>query len=101
MQPLEEATIFVAWERVDSQRFVLADDYGRLYLLMLVMDGSTVQDWKLDIIGQKSRASVLLYLDAGQIFVGSHQGDSQVIRITEKSMDIIQTFANIAPILDF
>ena len=101
MQPLEEATIFVAWERVDSQRFVLADDYGRLYLLMLVMDGSTVQDWKLDIIGQTSRASVLIYLDAGQIFVGSHQGDSQVIRITEKSMDIIQTFANIAPILDF
>jgi len=101
MQPLEEATIFVAWERVDSQRFVLADDYGRLYLLMLVMDGSTVQDWKLDIIGQTSRASVLIYLDAGQIFVGSHQGDSQVIRITEKSMEIIQTFANIAPILDF
>ena len=101
MQPLEEATIFVAWERVDNQRFVLADDYGRLYLLMLVMDGSAIQDWKLDIIGQTSRASVLVYLDAGQIFVGSHQGDSQVIRITEKSMEIIQNFANIAPILDF
>lgn len=101
-EPLEEATIFVAWERVDAQRFVFADDYGRLYLFMLILDDhNKVQSWKLDVIGQTSRASVLVYLDAGYIFVGSHQGDSQVIRITEKSMEIIQTFSNIAPILDF
>ena len=101
-EPLDEATIFVAWERIDSQRFVLADDYGRLYLFMLVLsDGDRVQSWKLDVIGQTSRASTLVYLDAGYVFVGSHQGDSQVIRITERSMDIIQTFSNIAPVLDF
>ncbi|KAH7069005.1 DNA damage-binding protein 1 [Paraphoma chrysanthemicola] len=101
-EPLDEATIFVAWERVDAQRFVLADDYGRLYLLMLILDGrSRVQSWKLDVIGQTSRASVLVYLDAGYVFVGSHQGDSQVIRITEKSVEIVQTFSNIAPVLDF
>ncbi|KAF2188282.1 DNA damage-binding protein 1 [Zopfia rhizophila CBS 207.26] len=102
MEPLEEATIFVAWERVDAQRLVFADDYGRLYLFMLVVyDSNRVQTWKLDVIGQTSRASVLVYLDAGHIFVGSHQGDSQVIRITEKSMEVVQTFSNIAPILDF
>jgi DNA damage-binding protein 1 len=101
-EPLEDATIFVAWERVDAQRFVFADDYGRLYLFMLVVDDDNqVQSWKLDEIGKTSRASVLVYLDAGYIFVGSHQGDSQVIRITEKSMEIVQTFSNIAPILDF
>ncbi|UPX18848.1 uncharacterized protein EKO05_0009133 [Ascochyta rabiei] len=101
-EPLEEATIFVAWERVDSQRFVLADDYGRLYLFMLILDEKNrVQSWKLDVIGQTSRASVLVYLDAGYVFVGSHQGDSQVIRIAEKSMEIVQTFSNIAPVLDF
>lgn len=101
-EPLEDTTIFVAWERVDAQRFVFADDYGRLYLFMLILDGdNNVQSWKLDIIGKTSRASVLAYLDAGYIFVGSHQGDSQVIRITEKSMEITQTFSNIAPILDF
>lgn len=101
-EPLEEATIFVAWERIDAQRFVLADDYGRLYLFMLELDSEDrVQSWKLDVIGQTSRASVLVYLDAGHVFVGSHQGDSQVIRITEKSMEIVQTFPNIAPILDF
>ncbi|KAH7398342.1 mono-functional DNA-alkylating methyl methanesulfonate N-term-domain-containing protein [Pyrenochaeta sp. MPI-SDFR-AT-0127] len=101
-EPLDEATIFVAWERIDAQRFILADDYGRLYLFMLILDEqSRVQSWKLDAIGQTSRASVLVYLDAGDVFVGSHQGDSQVIRIAEKSMEVIQTFSNIAPILDF
>jgi DNA damage-binding protein 1 len=101
-ESLDEATIFVAWARVDAQRFVLADDYGRLYLFMLIVDSrSKVQSWKLDVIGKTSRASVLVYLDAGYIFVGSHQGDSQVIRIGEKSMDVVQTFSNIAPILDF
>lgn len=102
MEPLDEATIFVAWERIDSQRFVLADDYGRLYLFMLILDDKNrVQSWKLDVIGQTSRASVLVYLDAGYVFVGSHQGDSQVVRIAEKSMEIVQTFSNIAPVLDF
>ena len=101
-EPLDEATIFVAWERIDAQRFVLADDYGRMYLLMLILDQQNkVQSWKLDVLGKTSRASVLVYLDAGYVFVGSHQGDSQVIRITEGSMDIVQTFSNIAPILDF
>ncbi|KAF1839487.1 hypothetical protein BDW02DRAFT_564028 [Decorospora gaudefroyi] len=101
-EPLDEATIFVAWERIDAQRFVLADDYGRLYMFMLLLDGQgRVQSWKLDVIGQTSRASTLVYLDAGYVFVGSHQGDSQVIRIAEKSMEILQTFSNIAPILDF
>ncbi|KAF2103332.1 hypothetical protein NA57DRAFT_72308 [Rhizodiscina lignyota] len=102
VRPLDEATIFCAWAQVDNQRFVLADDYGRLYLLMLMVDDDgAVDHWQLDIIGETSRASTLVYLDAGHIFVGSHQGDSQVIRIQERSMEVIQTFSNIAPILDF
>ncbi|KAH8728800.1 mono-functional DNA-alkylating methyl methanesulfonate N-term-domain-containing protein [Phaeosphaeriaceae sp. PMI808] len=101
-EPLDEATIFVAWERIDAQRFVLADDYGRLYMFMLILDAeSKVQSWMLDVIGRTSRASALVYLDTGYVFVGSHQGDSQVIRIAEKSMEIVQTFSNIAPVLDF
>ncbi|KAF2739090.1 DNA damage-binding protein 1 [Polyplosphaeria fusca] len=102
VHPLEEATIFVAWAQIDGRRFVIGDDYGRLYLLMLIVnEDDQVENWKLDVIGQTSRASVLIYLDAGYIFVGSHQGDSQVIRIGEKSSDTVQTFSNIAPILDF
>ncbi|KAL2787168.1 mono-functional DNA-alkylating methyl methanesulfonate N-term-domain-containing protein [Aspergillus keveii] len=100
-QPLEEATIFVAWEQVDSQRWLLADDYGRLFFLMLVLENSEVERWELHRLGNISRASVLVYLGGGVVFVGSHQGDSQVLRITDQSFEVIQTLSNIAPILDF
>lgn len=99
---LEEATIFVAWEQIDALRFVLADEYGRLYLLMVVLNSNDeFVRWELDVLGETSRASTLVYLDGGRLFVGSHQGDSQVIQISERSIEILQSFPNIAPILDF
>ena len=101
-QPLREATMFAAWEQVDGQRWLLADDYGRLFFLMLILDSNNqVETWKLDTLGSTSRASVLVYLGAGITFVGSHQGDSQVVRISDGSLEVIQTLSNIAPILDF
>ncbi|KAK4539382.1 hypothetical protein LTR36_010983 [Oleoguttula mirabilis] len=122
-QPLAEATVFVAWCAVDDQRYVLADDYGKLYLLFIQQTAQgEYAGHELDVLGQTSRASTLVYLDAGRIFVGSHQGDSQLIQITPPSspntdspspspspspsntlptIQILQTFANIAPILDF
>ena len=102
VQPLEEASIFVAWTAIDSQRYLLADDYGRLYLLMLMVDNrNQVTGWKLDLIGHTSRASLLVYLGGGLVYVGSHQGDSQIISIGNKAPEVIQTLPNIAPILDF
>lgn len=99
---LDEATVFVAWEKVDSQRWLLADDYGRLFFLMFVLNNEgNVEDWKLDYLGSTSRATVLVYLGGGVLFVGSHQGDSQVLRISDGSFEVIQTLSNIAPILDF
>lgn len=69
---------------------------------MLVLDANNdVESWKLDYLGDTSRASVLVYLGAGITFIGSHQGDSQVIRIRDGSFEVIQTLSNIAPILDF
>ena len=100
--PLEEATQFVAWAQVDNQRWLIADDYGKLYLLMLLLENEgDVTGWKLDAIGQTSRASVLVYLDSGYMFVGSHQGDSQVVKIQEQGIEVVQTISNIAPVLDF
>ena len=104
---LEEAAIFVAWERVDGQRWLLADEYGRLYFCMLILEKESlekervVKGFKIDMIGITPRASVLVYLDIGYVFVGSHQGDSQVIRIKEEGSEVVQTISNIAPILDF
>ena len=34
-------------------------------------------------------------------FVGSHQGDSQVVKIQEQGVEVVQTISNIAPVLDF
>ncbi|MCJ1296093.1 hypothetical protein MMC34_007658 [Xylographa carneopallida] len=101
IEPLKEATIFVTWAQIDGQRWLLADEYGKIYLLMLLVEDHDVVGWKFHLLGTTSRASVLVYLDAGLVFVGSHQGDSKVIRIQEKSMDVVQTLSNIAPILDF
>ncbi len=99
---MEEATQFVAWTQIDSQRWLISDDSGKLYLLMLLLDNcGNFTTWKLDALGQVSRASVLVYLDDGYLFVGSHQGDSQVVKIQEQSVEVIQTISNIAPILDF
>lgn len=102
--PLDDATIFATWEAVDDQRWLLADDYGRLYFLMLLIGGSNgneVTGFKLDLLGQTSRASVLTYLDHGYTFVGSHHGDSQVVKIVQGSIEVVQTISNIAPVLDF
>lgn len=46
---------------------------------------------------------MLVYLDNGHVFVGSQQGDSQVIKITphDPKCRVIQTFTGIAPIFDF
>lgn len=100
--PLKEATQFVAWAQVDNQRWLIADDSGKLYLLMLLLENEgEVTGWKLDAIGHTSRASVLVYLDSGYVLVGSHQGDSQIIKIQEQGIEVVQTISNIAPILDF
>ena len=99
---LKAPTIFTAWERIDSQRYVLGDEYGRLYLLMLqYRRPGVVSGWKLDVLGETSKASVLSYLGNGNVFVGSHQGDSQVVAIQPHAIEAVQTFSNVAPILDF
>jgi DNA damage-binding protein 1 len=101
-EPLEEATVFVAWCAVDDQRYVLADDYGRLYLLLVRQNADgEYAGHRIDVLGETSRASTLVYLDGGRVFVGSHQGDSQIIQISERSLEVVQTFDNVAPILDF
>lgn len=101
--PLEEATQFVAWAQVDNQRWLIADEFGKLRLLTLLLeDEGDVTGWKLDMIGQTSRASVLVYLNDGCVFVGSHQGDSQVVKVQEQGIiEVVQTISNIAPVLDF
>lgn len=101
-KPLQEATVFVSWCAVDDQRYALADDYGKMYLLFIQQNAEgEYAGHQIDVLGETSRASTLVYLDEGRIFVGSNQGDSQVVQIKERGLEIVQTFPNIAPILDF
>lgn len=101
-QPLTNATIFVAWERIDQQRFVLADEYGKIYMLMVTLNNrGDYGGWKLEVLGNISRPTTLVYLDGGRLFVGSHQGDSMVVQINAGSVETIQILSNVAPILDF
>lgn len=111
--PLTEANVFVAWECYDVTRYFLADDYGSLHLLTLsVVEGSVVTDMKVTKLSTSktltvSRPSCLVYLDDDTLFVGSHYGDSQLLRVNlepgadEYNLMLVQTFPNIGPILDF
>lgn len=101
-QPLEDnSTIWTCWTKIDDQRWLLADDYGKLFFLMIETSFSEVTAWRLDPVGVASKASCLVYLDDGYVFIGSHSGDSQVVHIEEEGVRIVQTFPNIAPVLDF
>lgn len=101
-QPLKDnSTIWTCWTKIDDQRWLLADDYGKLFFLMIEASFSEVTSWRLDPVGVASKASCLVYLDEGFVFIGSHSGDSQVVHIEEEGVRIVQTFPNIAPILDF
>ncbi|TVY21551.1 DNA damage-binding protein 1 [Lachnellula arida] len=103
---LKEASIFVAWEKVDDLHFLLADDYGALHLLTLIVDGAVVLGMDVVKIGKTTKASVMVYMGAGILYIGSHAGDSQVVRLgnvdgEDISLEILQTLPNIAPVLDF
>jgi DNA damage-binding protein 1 len=103
---LTEAAAFVAWERYDDLNYLLADDYGKLHLLTIVAEGSLVVDIKVrKLPGTTSRATKLVYMGEGILFVASHSGDSQVIAVNleegSQSITVLQTMPNVAPVLDF
>jgi DNA damage-binding protein 1 len=100
---LDEASIFVEWERYDHLRYLLADDYGWLHLLTLLVDGAVVTGMDVKKIGEISKPSAMIYLGNEMLYVGSHEGDSQVVRLDLMGggLEVLQIMPNIAPILDF
>ncbi|KOS23285.1 DNA damage-binding protein 1 [Escovopsis weberi] len=108
-----EPRIYVAWAAYDGTRFFLADDYGRLDLLELTtvaeQSGDVVTGTKItplrfpDSSTTTSRASVMEYMGNGMLFVGSHHGDSQLLRLDIEShtMTLVKVMSNNAPIMDF
>ncbi|WKY04589.1 hypothetical protein Q1695_005528 [Nippostrongylus brasiliensis] len=108
-----DKSLFTCYAPVDAngQRFLLSDDHGILYMLVLDVEtkGSTssVKDLKIESLGETVIAECLVYLDNGVLFVGSRFGDSQLVRLTSQPnaennsfVQILQTFTNLAPIRD-
>ena len=99
---LKEATIFVAWACYDVSHFFLADDYGQLYMLSIEVDSDEVKGMTTSKLCKISRASCLVYLGNGYLYVGSHQGPPQLVHIPRTGQArVLEDFPNIAPILDF
>ncbi|KAI0647974.1 CPSF A subunit region-domain-containing protein [Trametes meyenii] len=69
-----------AWSAVDvgCRRVILGDAYGRLS--MLAFDEGTVS-FTLVPLGETSPATSLTYLSSQVLYIGSHFGDSQLLRI--------------------
>lgn len=102
---LEEASIFVAWERYDDLNYLLADNYARLHLLTLNVDGAVVTGIEMRQLGKITKATMLVHMGDGLLYIASHEGDSQVVRVNldqdGPGVEVLQTMPNIAPILDF
>lgn len=110
---MKDPKIYVAWAEFDGTRYLLADDYGRLDLLTIettvestgvVVTGMAVEPMKFpDSTYLTSRAYNLVYMGDNMLFLASHQGDSQLlsIDIPSRSMNLVKSLSNNAPILDF
>ena len=109
---IQESSI-VAYARVDTNgsRYLLGDMGGNLFMLLLEkeekMDGvSVVKDLKMELLGETTVAECITYLDNGYVYIGSHLGDSQLVRLNAEQdsqgsyVTIVDTFTNLGPILD-
>ena len=104
-----DSTFFTSWSMIDGDgsRFLLGDQNGILYVLVLLKNANNVVvNVAIDLLGSTSISQCLSYLDEGVAFVGSVYGDSQLIKLKKESdadgshIDILDTYTNIGPILD-
>ncbi|KAF8456915.1 damage-specific DNA binding complex, subunit DDB1 [Terfezia claveryi] len=104
-EDIVDPTVFSTWSKVNDTQFLLGDDYGKLYMLSFNIEkvGDKVNvDIKVKELGKISTPSRLVYLQDSYVYVGSHLGDSQLIRLDQYSdLEVVQTFSNLAPVIDF
>lgn len=111
-QIIKSSTI-VCYAKVDpnGERYLLGDLAGRLFMLLLEkeekMDGTfNVKEPKVELLGEISIPECITYLDNGVVYVGSRLGDSQLVKLnrapdeTGSYVTIMETFTNLAPIVD-
>jgi DNA damage-binding protein 1 len=103
LKKLDNPTIFDAWAEIGPQFYLIGDEYGKLYGLTLEVVDDHVCDFSIEALGETPKASVMVYLGDGYLFIGSHSGDSQLVKLraVEPKIELVQTLPNIAPVLDF
>eukprot|EP01134_Creolimax_fragrantissima_P006011 CFRG6011T1 len=104
-----ENTIMVTYTEIDTAgtRFLLGDMFGKLYVLLLILEGNEIVNIKLETLGLTSWPSCLTYLDNGIVYLGSSVGDSQLIRLsqsfipeTTSYLEFLENYPNLGPIVD-
>lgn len=109
-QPMDPTVIkAVGLIDADGSRLLLGDHKGQLLLLRLVLEnGNTVKQLALQPLGEVSVPSSISYLDNGYVFVGSDQGDTQLIKLettpnpkTGSHIVVVQRYPHLGPITDF
>lgn len=91
---------------LDGSRYLLGDDCGRLYVLVLGSNNMTVNRLGIDFLGVSNIPQSINYIDDGLVFVGSRYGDSQLLKLnTELNEDgsyftVLDNYSNIGPIVD-
>uniref|UniRef100_A0A914DYF9 DNA damage-binding protein 1 n=1 Tax=Acrobeloides nanus TaxID=290746 RepID=A0A914DYF9_9BILA len=111
--PLIHTAHFNCFGKIDTERFLLGDISGRLFMLLLVVEQNMdelweVKDLKVELIGDISIPECLVYLDNSVVFVGSKFGDSQLIRLSSEPVDletnsfvvVLDSYPNLGPIRD-
>eukprot|EP00871_Galdieria_phlegrea_P002229 jgi/Galph1/3006/GphlegSOOS_G1662.1 len=113
------STNFRAYGKIDSDgtRYLLGDEKGLLYLLVLEQSSpfttssesdKKVTGLKIQVLGEVALPSTIDYLDNGFVYIGSCHGDSQLIRLlsepnpkTDSFIEVMETYPNLSPIVDF
>ncbi|KAL0918442.1 hypothetical protein M5K25_010451 [Dendrobium thyrsiflorum] len=91
----------------DGSRFLLGDNSGLLYLLVISHERERITGLKIEHLGETSVASSISYLDNAVVYVGSKYGDSQLIKLNlqpdEKGsyVEVLEKYVNLGPIVDF
>ncbi|EJD50676.1 hypothetical protein AURDEDRAFT_112250 [Auricularia subglabra TFB-10046 SS5] len=96
----------VAWTMVDDERILIGDAYGRLVLVTVSLNENAAFTISPVLLGQTSPATTFTYLDNGILYVGSHFGDSQLVRLSTAAdasgsyISVVKAYSNLAPIVD-
>ncbi|KAG0134320.1 mono-functional DNA-alkylating methyl methanesulfonate N-term-domain-containing protein [Tuber indicum] len=104
--PVDPPMVWITWEMLSPERYILGDEAGGLHMLTL---SAGLIDKKvglhLKLVGNASIPEILVHLNQGLLFLGSHSGDSQLLQLYQNGIKpmvrVQQVLRNIGPIVDF